>query len=447
MNKTWVNIEDSNIRTSDDKEKDNLRNAIRCGLDISSFDGIVIHGSIPEDWFESETKILAIFHKYYNEAKIENKTFYIIKDKNVHMELENIIQVFYKANSVRKDTQLPRHAHYLLYKCINAAVFAICDIVHDVAIQPYDNDEKIAVKKLNRIFKRFIHNDLPLIKTTNETIALMAQGNPNIPEDIDEIIRTNEDFFIIKEGKSYKFKNKLFVPDDNIDDLDLFDSIGIGIPYSIIFEDPSIIQDLIPDNNEIEAIVKRNVKDWYEKIYKHRMQLLDISFRNKVAQLEAEYNSKMRQLEKDVEKALRNKIEVWFDIIEYFSNTYTTIIKNEILWIRINLFPSAIKSNGKIYRLPENYRYVYYVGWIGIPMQVRLSKGYAKMYRHPNISDNGSICLGDLQGKEVSVEVINQLIEALKIVNYDSSFYVDTYMIRLLDKIEDIRSNWGFSWE
>lgn len=204
----------------------------------------------------------------------------------------------------------------------------------------------------------------------------------------------------------------------------------------------------------IETILETPPEDITLEKYRQAFQrkIVDIqrAYELKAAELENAKKEMEMKYEQKYQEALSLTYNKVLDLLDDLSEKYDIVIKDRQIYIKVDLWVDKLMVDGVLYNVPEDKK-KYFVKWLVVPgYQNRITSMYAREFRHPNISSDGCVCLGDLvdcMELPFTCESIDKIVEALKIANFDSAYQEDRPYIREIVSNSNEKNTWETLWE
>ena len=191
---------------------------------------------------------------------------------------------------------------------------------------------------------------------------------------------------------------------------------------SIKLSEPEILNDAIIVSNTGVYTVKLVKVDNIKSYNDIKTEIIDAIKRNYEAQLNAiikSYKSRIKALEEKVIETKEQAFTEALNTIEQVLEKGWTVENGELVLYK-KIYVDKLKYQRVVYQLPKEYINEFYIENIRIPITAKVTKAQCDYSYHPNASD-GSICLGDLEGKDLKT-VVTELPKILKIANLDSAY-------------------------
>lgn len=164
-----------------------------------------------------------------------------------------------------------------------------------------------------------------------------------------------------------------------------------------------------------EKYIKRvteKLKEEISKIYKDFQQTLEA--------MRKSFEEEIKELQERIEKEKREGIVEGIKLAHELGRTWK--VENGYIIYKKIIKPKMIKYQEKVYKLPSGHKF--FVKGLRVRLtprvyndDVRISSAF-----HPNVDpSNNNVCLGDLEGKEISV-VLRKIVKELEVINLDSAF-------------------------
>ena len=191
---------------------------------------------------------------------------------------------------------------------------------------------------------------------------------------------------------------------------------------SVKISEPKIINDaiLITDRGVYTVkLAKTNLKS-YEDIRRETINTVKRNYEEQLKAIVNSYKSMIKSLKEQIDEVKTNAFADAMSAMKTITEEGWTIENGELI-LKAKLTPDKVIYQRTVYRLPEEHIGKFYVKDIHIPLTTTVTSAKCSDSYHPNINDSNSICLGDLEGKPLSI-VVTEIPNTLKTMNLDSAF-------------------------
>jgi len=318
----------------------------------------------------TETEVKAIKYVTRREPRKEYNDIFSLVAQSVFHQQKN----FYEAmNIINNNTYHPSDDTFNSncdgFKCFLAEVFGINSI------------DEVNEAQMNQIAQAFVNFVNRCLQEYNE--ALNTYVSTNVITTTIQANQTNQ-------------------PQINLPEIQL-------LPQSLIVTPQGTFKvSLLPisESKNLQELAQEVTKT-FKGIYENQVNI-------KIKVYEQEIEKLKQEIERVKQEAFVEGLKVYNQIkANWRLNSNYLVYKKTII-------PTKIKYNGRIYSIPEDKR-EFYVKGLKVPIVSIVTSAYANESCHPNISDSGNVCLGDLEGKPL-LEVLEKLPRELETVNLDSAY-------------------------
>lgn len=191
--------------------------------------------------------------------------------------------------------------------------------------------------------------------------------------------------------------------------------------YTAKMEDPETLNDavLITENGAyVIKLQKTNIKS-YKELRDNIVKSIKANYEEQLKAIVNSYKNTIKALKEKINEIRENAVREAINIIDSITSDGWKI-EDGYLILNTHIIPDKIMYNKEIYTIPEKHR-VFYVNNLHIPLDDKVTYAKCDDAYHPNIDEDGAICLGDLENKDIKV-VAKELPRALKTINLDSAY-------------------------